>query len=61
MNPKDVQTQKRYVSQHHAKNLDYSSHVADIALRNPELANYRRMVVAIVDGLIEMSFLILEN
>lgn len=61
MNPKHVQTQKRYESQRHAKNLDYLSHVDDTALHNPVLANYRRMVVAIVDVLIEMMFLILEN
>lgn len=56
-----MQTQTRYVSQRHAKNLDYSSHVDDIGLHNPALANYRHMVVATVNGLIEMSFLKLEN
>lgn len=61
MNLKDVQTQKRCESQRHAKNLDYLSRVDDIALHNPTLANYHRMVVATVDGLIEMLFLALEN
>lgn len=60
-NPKDVQTQKRYEFQRHAKNLHYLSHVDDIALRNPALVNYRHMVVATVNELIEMLFLILGN
>lgn len=61
MNPKDARTQKHYESQRHAKNLDCLSRVYDIVLHNPALVNYRRTVVAIGDGLIEMLFLGLEN